>query len=111
MSSGPLHDLITVEAEIDTPDGMGGFDHSWASIGQLWGAVAAVRSGEQQREGALRSVTTYKIRVLAEAARSLSLDGRHRLRWNGITLNIREAPLLTSRAVHLDVIAESGVTQ
>ena len=111
MASGKLHDIVSVEAETRTPDGHGGFTHTWAEVGQLWAAVAPVRSAESTREGTLRNTTVYKVEVLAEAAAEIAITASHRLVWNGLTLNIREAPVQTSRSPMLPIIAEAGVAQ
>ncbi len=56
---------LTLEERESSPDGSGGFDISWVSVGALWAEVAARSGREDFLSGEIRPRVRYRIMVRA----------------------------------------------
>jgi len=107
MRPGKLSELITIEQEVEQRDGSGGFTVTWQQFAKVWAQVQPVRLSESERQGAVRASRGY----LFTMWRRGDLSEDMRIAWNGETFNIREVRLPASRALYMEVFAQSGVTQ
>lgn len=82
---GELRHRLTVEAPVETPDGMGGVVRNWSALGQVWAAIEPVAAGDavvaDRRVGALTH------RVVLRRRGDLTLD--HRFKLGGRLFAIR----------------------
>ena len=73
---GKLRHRLTLETASDTPDGAGGVERAWTSLGEIWAAVEPVSASDavvaDKRVGSL----THRIVV---RHRELTLDHRFKL--------------------------------
>lgn len=102
---GKLDQLVTIERNVTTADGMGGFASAWTPTNDVWANVKAKAGREGMSEGRVNAVyvvvfTIYNVADLAE------LD---RIVWNGETYNIRNIQREGNRALHVKIEAERGV--
>jgi SPP1 family predicted phage head-tail adaptor len=104
---GELDELITIEEQQTSPDGSGGQTLSWTTLAQAWAKVKPVRLSEGERQGAVRAGRGY----LFTLRRRTDLDEAMRIQWNGEAFNIREIRLPGARALYMEIMAQSGVTQ
>ena len=104
---GKLDQLVTIQAQTATPDGIGGVVQGWATVGTTWARVGAVRASETMAEGRMNAEAQVKFTIRARA----DLTERHRILWGGVAYNIRGIPVPMTRALYMDVIADRGVAQ
>jgi SPP1 family predicted phage head-tail adaptor len=113
MGAGDYNQPIVFETPGSTPDGYGGTVLTWTQVGNRTFASIqpVIGGGEREAEGALRSPTTYAIKLL----RREDITASMRIRWqqNTVTeiLNIRNIRRGAPRELTMTIIAESGVTQ
>jgi head-tail adaptor len=113
MGAGDFNQPITFEQAGSTPDGYGGTVLTWTAVGNRTFASIQpiVGGGEREAEGALRSPTSYAIKLF----RREDITAAMRIRWqqNTVTelLNIRNIRKGAPRELTMTIIAESGVTQ
>jgi len=104
---GELDQYITVQEQVNTPDGIGGNSVAWSDKFDIWAHVRPL-SG--------REVTDYE-RVNAEArylfvVRSpVDIKEGDRLVWEGSEFNIRVLKVPKGRDLYMQIEAERGVAQ
>lgn len=104
---GELDERITLQREVRTSDGMGGYSTALIDVATVWAKVIA-RSGRERAyadrlnaEGAY----TFVIRVRSDLLES------DRILWDGSQYNIRAIARQGSRDMYLEIDAERGVAQ
>lgn len=107
MRIGQLDERITVEEEQTVPDGSGGQTVTWQSHVELFANVRPVRLSEEERQGAVRASRGYLFTI----RRRDDLEETMRISWRGEVFNIREIRLPRARVPHMEIFAQSGVTQ
>ena len=111
MGIADLADLITIERETLTSDGSGHtFTSSWATLGQMYAEVKAVRASEAERQGAVRELHVMLFRVHAGEVRALAVRSADRVQWDGRQWNVREIRIGPPREMFAEIVAEWGVT-
>lgn len=117
-SIGKMRERIRVDAQIETPDGMGGSTVTWQPYATLWAQVTPVPGGpgEQVEGGGLSAVSMYRFWVRRRA----DLTEVQRVVWPvdpmtgadikaSLLFNVRGVNLPTSGDMYMSIDAESGV--
>jgi SPP1 family predicted phage head-tail adaptor len=63
IRSGELKNRVELQAQVRTPDGMGGFSNSWLTICTLWAAIWPVRATEVVEGARPVATVTHRIRI------------------------------------------------
>lgn len=105
-----LKHRLTLQQEVQTPDGQGGFTRSWQDVAQLWAEImpqagSTGAGAEQLAFGQLQPRMTHRIllryRVGVTPAMRLVFDGR--------VFNIRSVANKGETNEVLEIMAEEGV--
>lgn len=104
---GDLDQRITIEEYTRTPDGAGGGEYSWSTVGEVWAKVEPVRGQERVIADQERGVQTYRITGRNDGDFAGIVTG-NRIIWGSLTLNVRTAPDV-GRALYRLIEAEKGV--
>jgi len=92
LRAGFLRHRVDVQEQTDTPDGMGGFTTSWASVSGMGSVPAAIwplSSKEQLDAMKLESVITNKIRIRYRSG----ITSKNRMVFGSRIFNIKGAPI------------------
>lgn len=101
--------LITVQQEVKTPDGSGGYSNTWTTVSTAW-VLAEQKSGwEPFKHQAVTTEETWKFSgVYADLALVKTTD---RLIIDGVVYNIKDVDDLKRRHITIVITAQEGVTQ
>lgn len=105
---GKLDQRITLQRQIEAPDGGGGLVRIWGDVANNscpWANVKAKAGREGLDEG--RTNATYVV-VFTIYTRN-DISEKDRIVWNGETYNIRGILRMGDRKLYLQIEAERGV--
>lgn len=108
-----LTERVTIQVESRVEDGQGGYSTSWANIGSVptaWAAVRGLSGGEALAAGVQRSVQQWRVII----RRRTDVTAKHRLKWSGtgteIVMDIKAVmPLPDQPRDFTLLICESGL--
>lgn len=107
--AGALDQIIRLQRRVETDDGAGGVERSWADLmpAEVWASVRTRASREGLAEGRLVAVqaTVFTIRWRGD------VDETCRILWCGEAWNIRGVMRQGDRALYLALEAERGVAE
>lgn len=106
IDPGELDQRINIEAEISTPDGMGGTTTSWQVVAAVWAKVRPLTGNERTAAAQVESPAKYAVII-----RNRAVSENQRIKWvsNGNRLlNIRFIGR-EQRAMYIKIEAEIGV--
>lgn len=63
MRSGELKNSIELQAQVRTPDGLGGFTTSWLTVATVWAAIWPLKGQESIEGGRTVAAITHQIRI------------------------------------------------
>lgn len=108
MPIGAFRKRATFQREFDTPDAMGGFDHSWGGDLTVWGEFAPQSGREAIAAGALQSSDPGVLTVRSSAA-TRAVTSKWRVLIDRVPYQIRAItnPDQTNRFLSMTV--EQGV--
>lgn len=64
MSIGKLRHKMSLQQQVLTPDGGGGFTASWQEVAEIYADIAELTGGESLDAGQLAAVTPCRITIL-----------------------------------------------
>lgn len=67
MAMPLLNRRFVLEAKDSQPDGQGGFDLTWTSLGTLWGELRGMTGQDRDREGAALALASYRVTLRSAA--------------------------------------------
>jgi SPP1 family predicted phage head-tail adaptor len=103
---GELDQLITVQRETLTDDGMGGQEIALTNVAtDIWAKARPLSGKEYDRHDKLNASAMYLFVIRARD----DLNESDRIIWNGNTYNIRSILPRGSRSLYLEIDAERGV--
>ncbi len=105
-----LRHRLTLQQEVKTPDGAGGYTRSWQDVGDLWAEITAVSGKsiygrERLYGGQLQSEISHKIVIRYRSTVSTSM----RLVFDGRIFNIRAISNVNENDEILELLVEEGV--
>lgn len=105
---GELDQLITLQAEHRTSDGIGGSTVAYADLATdptVWASVLPVRGRENTEEGRTNAEGLYLFTIRNRA----DIDETHRIVWESEAYDIRAVKRVSSREMYLKIEAERGI--
>jgi SPP1 family predicted phage head-tail adaptor len=110
MRIGALRERVTVQQQVRTPNGQGGFSVAWSDVAAaptIWAEVTGLSGDEAITAAVERSVTRWRVII----RKRTDITPAHRLVWNGVNLDVKSIMPLPSapRALTL-LICESGLS-
>jgi len=63
IDPGTFRHRLSLENQIETPDGCGGFTTSWQLVSDVWAAVKPMSGAQYSTTGTLNARTTHKITI------------------------------------------------
>lgn len=109
IPAGELRHKVEIysRGEVDTPKG--GQTLTWTLVRSAWCKIEQVTAGEPYRRMKLQTETTH---VFSGRYADLSIvTPRHKLRFQGVDYNVRDADNVEFRNITMVIQADSGVTQ
>lgn len=104
---GELDQLITIEEEVNTPDGFGGNTIAWQSKGDVFAHVRPLSGGELTEYQRVNAEARYLF-VVRYPVDILDSD---RIVWDSEAYNIRVRKKPKGRDLYMQIEAERGVAQ
>lgn len=95
---------LTLQQEIRTDDGQGGYTRSWKDVASLWAEIMPVKGVEQLAAGKLESPVTHKIMLRYRDG----ITAGQRLCFEGRAFNIHAVLNTQESDEILQVLAEEG---
>lgn len=110
MTNKRLNQPLFLEAPEQAPDGAGGFEVNWRTLGQLWAAVEARTGRFRAGTTGLLSVSTFRVTVRAAAPdhSSRPLAGQ-RFLWGQRVLRIEAVHEADGDARYLECHCEEEI--
>lgn len=102
---GMMRERVTIEQEVRSADGQGGFTKSWTVTATVWARVKPERGGEQLEAMRLEAQQMYRVTIRG----GVTVTPKYRLGWNGLKLNIRSVTNPDEKGRFLEILAEEGV--
>jgi SPP1 family predicted phage head-tail adaptor len=110
MKTPRLNRRLTLETPKKVSDGAGGYNTTWAPLGQLWAALMPRGGGESGADGATVSAVSYQIVVRGAPQGSPSRPRpEQRFREGGRVFNIRAVTERDDRGMYLTCFADEEV--
>lgn len=111
MTLPNLNRKLVLEELVRVADGMGGFDESWAVLGNMWAAIDARGGAERLIGGREVTVTKYKITTRAAPFGAPSRPRPdQRFRQGSRVFDILAVAEMDGAAQYLEIWAEEGRT-
>ena len=108
MRGGKLRERVVFEKEVQTPDGGGGYELSWAPLKETRGQLMLERGRERVEAGRIESAVAGVLRVRWQPGlNELSADDRAVI--DGVAYNIRSVTQPDRRNRALEIVLERGV--
>lgn len=104
---GELDQLITIEEQVNTPDGYGGNTVAWTSKGNIFALVRPLSGREMTEFDRVNAEARYLF-VVRYPADIIDSD---RIIWEGEEYNIRVRKMPKGRDLYMQIEAERGVAQ
>jgi SPP1 family predicted phage head-tail adaptor len=107
MRPGKLDQRITIQEYSEVSDGAGGLQRAWADLSSapsVWAHVVSA-AGTERFEEDRTSATSGAVFTIRNRT---DLNERMRIEWAGRFYNIRQLKPISSRAMYLKIVAESG---
>jgi SPP1 family predicted phage head-tail adaptor len=102
---GSLRQRVTIQTITKTPDGLGGWVHSWGELATVWADLFPLSGREIYAQGQVLSPVTHKCIIRFRD----DVTTKHRISYGGQAYNIRAALNLNARSEWLELHLESGV--
>lgn len=108
-SAGDFRTPVTLQVEVDTPDGAGGYTHTWSTVAEV------VFCNVQQSNGTETYSEAIGGRLLSQQLFTFTTWWRadivtvDRILWNGNIWNVRSTYDIDGRNKFLQFTAETGV--
>lgn len=112
-TSSRLRHLLTLQQEVQTPDGGGGYTRGWQDVASLWAEIIPLTDTQNSSHGSGREVL-FAGQVQAEISHRIRLryrDGvtaRMRLVFENRAFNIRAVADTSENRDTMDVLAQEG---
>lgn len=107
MSIGALEQRLTIEQEVQTPDGAGGYALGWATVASVWGLIEPLGGRERLAAAHLQAGTTHRVTIRKLAGITAAM----RIKAGGRLFNIRVVQSSGPRDPFFDLICEEGVAK
>ncbi len=104
-TASKLRHRLTLQEEVMTPDGAGGYVRTWNDVVQLWAEVISVGGRERFFSGKIQSEGTH--RVLLRYRNDITTQ--HRLVFESRIFNIRAIMNMREMDDVLELMVEEGV--
>lgn len=109
MSAGERRERIRIVRKTRTKRTDGGYDVSPTTVAERWAKITPVRATEGEEAGRNRGAVSYLLEFDATGTDVTTGDKLVWLTNGNIELNVREVRTPMTRALALEVVAESGV--
>jgi SPP1 family predicted phage head-tail adaptor len=108
MRSGQLNKRITIQYEVSTADGMGGFSVVWTDLSALWAAIWPVSAAEHVKSMQTSMEITHRIRIRYQR---FKIKPSYRIKFKDTVGGARYFNIISiidpnERQVMLDIIAK-----
>ena len=105
INAGQLRERVTLlSSGAPVSDGRGGWFDGPESSAEAWARVRPLRSAEKLALGQVLNADVYEITI----RRTAGISAKHRLSWNGRTLNVQAVTPDENREYYLLTCAHGG---
>lgn len=110
IAAGDLTERVTIQAEVNAPDGGGGNAVSWTAVATAWARIEPVRAAETLQGQLQQGAVTWRVVI----RRRQDVSHGSRLLWTPHggaqrQLNVRSAHDLDGGREFTEILAEEGV--
>lgn len=105
MASSRLKHRLSLEQEVLSSDGVGGYTKSWEVLAELWAEIRPLGGLEAFFTGRLNAKATHKIRLRYRSGVTTAM----RLVFGERVFNIRSVHNIDEKNDMLELLAEEGV--
>ena len=105
LSAGMLRTPVAIQAIVKTPDGAGGFAHTWVTLDTVRAHVKPLSGSEAVRGMQIEDKVSHRIFMRYRA----DVKAKDRLLIEGEPYNIRAVLDLEMRKRWMEILAEKGV--
>lgn len=104
-TSSRLRQRLTLQKEIQTADGAGGYTRSWQDVADLWAEIIPLRGKEEFFAARLQSEVTHRILIRYRHG----IDAGQRLTFESRAFHIRHIADAGTGSDILELLVEEGV--
>ncbi len=108
MAAGRLRRRVTFQQEVETPDGGGGYELTWADRFSVWGGFRPERGQERLEAGRLESAVAGVLTVRS-SSQTRQVTAEWRVMIRGEPYQIRAVTNPDQRSKYLELTVERGV--
>ncbi len=102
-----LRQRITIQAESEAADGMGGSTVSWVNVATVWAELLPLRTGAVERLNEFQLSERITHRIVMRYRNDVT--AKHRISYAGRVFNIRAVRNVEEQGIILEILAEEGV--
>ena len=104
LSAAQLRHRVTVQEQIDTPDGMGGRERGWRTTMRIMAKVTPKAGKESERDAGLKTEQAYTLHCRHTEA----ITPKHRLLFGTLVLDVKAVRDLELMGRWLEIDATQG---
>jgi SPP1 family predicted phage head-tail adaptor len=104
-TSSRLRHRLTLQAEVMTPDGAGGYVRTWNDVANIWAEIIPFSGRERFFSGKIQAETTHRILLRYRS----DITAAHRLMFENRIFNIRAIMNAREQRDVLELLVEEGV--
>jgi SPP1 family predicted phage head-tail adaptor len=93
--SSEFRHRVSIQSEVKTADGEGGFTYAWATLSTVWAAVNPLKAAQQFDFRSVGVDATHLIKVRG----TVQLQEKNRILFNGRTFEVLTAEDLQERGI------------
>ncbi len=100
ISRGLLNQILTLQRNTESADGMGGHTSSWADLGSFRGRISPLSAQERLMQDKTTMITTHKI-----YCDPMTVTSKDRIRWGTYYFEIIAIINPSEKFSHLEIMA------
>ena len=104
-SSSKLRHKLSLQQEVLSADGVGGYSKTWQTLAMLWAELVPISGSEKLFAAQLQAATLFRVTIRYRAGVTVGM----RLLFDNRAFNIRSITNRDERRDTLEMIAEEGV--
>lgn len=104
-TSSRLRHRLTLQEEVMTPDGAGGYARTWENVADIWSEIAPISGKERFFAGHIQAQCTHRITLRYRD----DITAKHRLVFEERLFNIRSVMNRHEDNELLELLVEEGV--
>ncbi len=101
-----LSERVILQTKIHIPDGQGGFETSWSTVGQYWAEMKFISFGSKENKNEECGKKLAKPYYRLTLRRQVPLKGNMRIKWSGNFYQLVSYPVVDPTKQWISALAQ-----